>query len=98
MKSKKADTNVPWMLVAIVLFMLFLFLWSKGYFALFNKNLAGVKEKLTAAGDYDNDNVINIEDKCPCFAGTIDNEGCPADYKITGSGSGKEIKECPKKS
>lgn len=47
-------------------------------------------EKISALGDYDNDNIGDLFDKCPCDAGTTKNKefpGCPSttttDAKVT---------------
>lgn len=84
------------MVAIIALLLLFLGIYSGVWSKLFGKSASGIKEKLDSAGDYDKDNVINAVDKCPCFAGAVENEGCPYGYRITGTNTDKEIKVCPK--
>lgn len=85
-----------WLVVVIVALLFFLLIYSGAWTKLFGKSTSGIKEKLDSAGDYDKDNVINAIDKCPCFAGTVENDGCQPGYRITGINTGNEIKECPK--
>ena len=96
MKNKKAQSGMMWLVVVIVALLIFLLIYSGTWTKLFGKSTSGIKEKMESAGDYDKDSVINAIDKCPCFAGVAENDGCQAGYRITGTNTGNEIKECPK--
>ena len=86
-----------WTVVILALLLLFLALYSNAWVNLFRKSVSSVSEKFDSAGDPDKDNVINLEDNCPCpQQGRIDsmeNNGCPIGYKI-GSNGKEESKEC----
>lgn len=97
MKSKRGAHEVVYLTVIIVALLFYLLIYSGVWNKLFGKGISDVKEKLESAGDYDKDNVINVADKCPCFSGLIENDGCPSGYKIAGDSKGKEIRECPAK-
>lgn len=47
--------------------------------------------------NYDKDQLPDCQDSCPCVSGAIENKGCPAGYKITGTDQGIEDKSCLKK-
>ena len=94
MKSKKADGGTIGVVVAIVLLLFFLAIYTGAWKYLFGKGVAGINENLASAGDKDNDGIINIEDKCPCVSGIIENHGCQDGYEVTGTGTGNENRDC----
>ena len=94
MKSKKADDKLIWIIVAIAIGLSYLAIYTGVWKNLFGNSVAGINENLASAGDKDNDGVINIEDKCPCVSGTIENNGCPDGYKIAGTNMDKETTDC----
>ena len=51
---------------------------------------SGLKQAGKSAEDCDRDLVANAVDKCPCYKGDIENNGCPLGYKITETGTSKE--------
>jgi len=98
MKSKKGDgisiEFIIWLAIGLIATALIL------KFLVFDKiTKAGqeVDTQLDKPGDFDGDKIINLVDKCPCVLGTIENDGCPNNYKITGKQEGKESTKCPKK-
>lgn len=95
-KSKKAAEGMMWTVIVIVLLLLFLLIYSGAWSKLFGKGTSSLKEQFSSAGDADNDGVINVADKCPCPGGEgdIENDGCPAGYKITSTNTGKESRAC----
>ena len=93
-KSKKGAEGTIWIVMVIALLLLFLFVYFGVWAKLFGKSASGIDNQISSAGDFDNDGVINIVDKCPCVPGGQENNGCPTDYKITGSNSDKENRDC----
>ncbi len=80
--SKKADSQVWWILVvafiAIVVGILISFFFSGGL----DKVKGTVEGSLDSLGDFDKDKVPNFQDKCPCTAALIQSKllpGCPKD-------------------
>ena len=94
MESKKAEGKLIWIIVAIAIGLIYLAIYTGVWKNLFGKSVAGINENLASAGDKDNDGIINIEDKCPCVSGTIENQGCQDGYKVTGTGTGNENRDC----
>lgn len=97
MKSKKSVSQMMELLVIIFLIVLFVYLSSKLYIYFFGKETSELKERFISIEDYDKDGVSNIADKCPCPPqgfGVMENEGCPANYKIKGDGQGIEDRTC----
>ena len=94
MKSKKAAGPVIWIVMTMALLLIFFFVYSGTVFKLYNKLFSGTDEQIESARDADKDNVANFADKCPCQPGDIGNNGCPIGYKITGSNSGEENRDC----
>ena len=97
MKYKKGAEGTIWMVVIIVILLLFLAIYTGVFTKLFGKGASGINDQFGSAGDPDNDNVINLVDKCPCQSGEQDNEGCPSGHKILGNGQGYEGRDCLKK-
>lgn len=99
-KNKKSAENVIWTVVVIALLLLFLLIYTGVWKNLFGKGISGINEQFDSAGDADNDGVINIADKCPCppkGVGSIENNGCPSGYKITGEKKDTEDRSCLQK-
>ena len=65
-----------WMLAMIVATLLVVFVASGLFTKLFGQSAKGVSNQIDSAGDFDNDGVINLQDKCPCDGGFIENDGC----------------------
>lgn len=96
-KSKKSATEIIMMVALLALSLLFLLVYSGVFTKLFGKGTSDLREQFSAAGDADNDGVINVADNCPCPGqgfGIIENDGCPAGYKINNDGKGKEDRAC----
>ena len=94
-KNTKGMSNVE-LLATIALTLLFIFVVGAIYKNLYSKSAGEISEKISSAGDFENDGVANFADKCPCESGVIENDGCPSGYRITDTGSGKESKDCLK--
>lgn len=96
MSNKKAAEGMMWTVIVIALLLFFLLIYSGVWNRLFGKGTSSLKEQFSSAGDSDNDGVINAADKCPCPGGegTLENDGCPAGYKITGTNTDKESRAC----
>ena|SRR3989338_4884551 len=93
MKSKKGY-EITWYVAVMALVLLFIFVYSSAWANIFRKSASSLNEQIGSASDYDKDGVINIDDKCPCIVGDLNNQGCPAGYKITGTGTGNEDRAC----
>ncbi len=96
-KSKKSAGDMMWIVVMLALSLLFLAIYTGAFNKLFGRETSSIKEQFNAAGDEDNDGVINIADKCPCPAkgfGIIENDGCPKGYKIKEDGKNEEDRSC----
>ena len=89
MKSKKGY-EITWYVAVMALVLLFIFVYSSAWANIFRKSASSLNEQIGSASDYDKDGVINIDDKCPCIVGDLNNQGCPAEYKITETGTGNE--------
>ena len=81
--KEAAATQMTWLIVIVVLLLFFAFIYNYGYFGWLRKGATGINEQFDKAGDPDNDNVINLVDKCPCKFGDADNNGCPIGIKPT---------------
>ena len=94
MKNQKGDGQVVWIVVITVFLLLFFLVYSGVLGKLYNKLFSTTRAQADSVDDYDKDAVANFADKCPCIFGEIENDGCPAGHKITGTGSGKEERSC----
>lgn len=66
------------MVVAIiVLITLFIVLFTTT--SIFKKEKDDISGRIDGLGDWDNDHVANMFDKCPCKPGDTDNKGCPGE-------------------
>lgn len=64
------------MLAMIVATLIALFIVSGLFTKLFGQSAKGVENQINQADDTDGDGVINLQDKCPCKKGSIENNGC----------------------
>ena len=80
MKYKKAAESMFWMLAMIVVTLTVLLIVSGVFTKLFGQSATEVGRQIDSAGDFDNDGVINIQDKCPCnVRGSVEYDGCDSD-------------------
>lgn len=97
MRFKRAAEWVWWQIASIVALLIFLVVYLGFWSTSFGKTTSGFREQIASAGDWDNDDVLNRIDMCPCLKeekGGVENEGCPLGYKNTGTGTGKEDRSC----
>ena len=66
------------MLAMIVVTLIVLLVVSGVFTKLFGKSATGVGRQIDSGGDFDVDNVLNFQDKCPCIRGSIEDDGCPS--------------------
>ena len=80
MKLKNSKRGIELSMNAIIIIAILLIVMVV-VIAMFSKLLgkeAGqIEDQISSVGDEDNDNVVNMFDKCPCQAGDSDNDGCP---------------------
>ena len=93
MNNKKAAEGMIWVLIAIVLALVFLLVYSGVWTKLFGGGASAIGNQIDSAGDADGDNAINLADKCPCKPGDSENNGCPIGY----TPNKNEDKSCLKK-
>ena len=97
MKSRKGYEKMFGILISLVLVMVLVAVYFSFFRGGLSRGTSNLNQQFDSAGDADNDGVINIADKCPCSSqglGVPDNEGCPADHKITNDGKGPEDRSC----
>ncbi len=94
MKTKKGASELVWIVAIIALVLLFLLIYTGIWTKLFGKSVTIVNNNINLGDDNDNDNIINLNDKCPCASGISENQGCPPGYKIQGNDLGSETKNC----
>ena len=79
LNSKKGTQQMWWIITAAIiaiLVLVFIIIWFKGSG---DKAYGDLGDKVGGLGDCDNDNVADLFDKCPCFAGeeNAEYDGCP---------------------
>ena len=72
-----------WIVITAALLLFFFFIFGGGWNKLFGKEVSGLNDQVDKTADADNDNVINLIDKCPCKSGDFENDGCPLGVKPT---------------
>ena len=92
--SKKSEVPL-WLVGSMVLILIFVFVYSTAWSAMFRKGAGEVGETIGSTEDKDSDGIINLEDKCPCIKGDFSNSGCQIGYQI-GADKSKEDRACIK--
>lgn len=78
-KNKKADANMWWIIaiaIIVLVVIILILIWFRGSG---DKAFGEVGGKIDSLGDYDDDKIANMWDKCPCkpAGNNPDVEGCP---------------------
>lgn len=61
---------------------------------LFGQEAGQIEEHISALGDADRDNIINLYDACPCTPGEDDYEGCPSQSALDHARQEPKPKTC----
>ena len=93
-KNKKAVEMSLNVVITAVILLIVLIVIVAVFTRLFGKEAEHLEGQISGLDDTDNDNIINMFDKCPCTAGVKDYDGCSSQEALDQAKTKPKPKTC----